>query len=205
MLATMKEQPTIQALTRDVIRGKLAALNTMDADLTRRLALLYGKPSSGSAPFDAAHGEKTRDRARSLLNGAGHILEKSPGAAAGETDLFAEREAVRLALSALQREDLEAASVEAQQLAEKLRPGWEKICRGFVIKAAEFTALAAQAEAFIDAAGEARFALAMAHLVGRGADIDLGRGESVATLIKYALAEKLVTDAEIRKAQHATA
>ena len=199
----MAEQqlPTIKALTHQVIREKLASLNTMDADLTSRLAAMYGQPgSSGPAPAALDRAEKTRDRARALLNGAGHLVPPAPSAD-GEAPLFAERDAVRLAISALMREDAEEAAVEAQQRAEALRPEWERLVRAWTSAAATFAAVDTRAEAFLEANREARF-LSLSDLIGQGAIS--GRGDTLETVIKAAIAEGVVSEAEIRKAkQHA--
>lgn len=201
----MAEQqlPTIKALTHQVIREKLASLNTMDADLTSRLAAMYGQPgSSGPAPAALDRAEKTRDRARALLNGAGHLVPPAPSAD-GEAPLFAERDAVRLAISALMREDAEEAAVEAQQRAEALRPEWERLAHEWVIAVAALAAVDTRASAFVDENAGVSFGLALTRWIGFGINLEV-RGDSIETIIKAAIAESIVSESEIRKAkQHA--
>lgn len=194
----MERQPTtVEALTRAEIRRKAAAFDAMDRELTERLAAMYGKPSIASPAFSEPE-KAAYSRAKQLLNGSGDRLLPDRRGGHSESEIRLERDAVRLVVAALQREDVALAAIETAERVEALSPEWRGLCRKWILAAAAFYKLEQRAQEFIDAAGEARFLLPLTHLVGTGAEIDV-RGETFRTLAKAAIAEGIVRADELER------
>lgn len=189
-------------MTRQEIQRKIATFGAMDRDLTERMAAMYGKPNVAGPTFSEPE-KVAYARAKQLLNGSGDRLlpDRRPGGS--EAEIQIERQAVRLVLAALQKEENALAAIETAERVEALSPEWRTICRKWVLAAAGFHRLELRAEAFIDAAGgEARFLLPLTHLIGSGAEIGI-RGETFETIAQAAIAEGVASESEIQKEQNA--
>lgn len=189
-------------MTRAEIRAQYAKYSSLEREL---LAQVIAMEKAGGAEQTAAsvsQDQKVRDRARERLNGHGAQLMPAAAANSGATlsEIRIDLQAVRLIQETLTRAATAAAAIEATDWAEKHSREWESICRDFVIRAAETEALERRAEAYLEKAGEARFALQMSGWFG-AAGVSIN-GESVSTIIKAAVDAGVVGAAEIRKAHN---
>lgn len=198
----MENQPkTAERLTRAEIRRQSAVFSELDRDLTEQLAAMF---DGGAGEVVSGRDAAARARAKQLLNGHGHILPTMAAAGQTEAEIFIERDAIRLILDALQREDTAVEAIETTEWVIAHAAEWQAIARAWVLAAVSLQKLEARAKSFIDKAAfhAPPGVLALTEYVGRGAEIFVPDA-SLDITIAAAVAEGVVSQSEIQKAQNA--
>jgi hypothetical protein len=213
------EDTSTGELTREIIANKLVALRALEKEITAKRINMHKTGKGWPGDDDLAEkllrqappvpprtaGNQLQQMTKELLNGAGGLVPEVKRHDDTDLDLAMRRVAVRKSIQLLESAQAEiiAAANLAENIAwaEKHSPEWVALCRSWTIKLAELAAIDARAEALLERAGEARHHIPMTLFTGQGA-LRIA-GETAQSIIKLALAEGLVTEAQIRKARHA--
>lgn len=189
------EKP-IEQLSLETVRQKLATHSRRDAELTGQLAALCSEGRAGLVP--PAVGERlnaTRARAKALLNGAGHLVP-DPVIGINEDELFAERDAVRLAIDVLQRMETELLRAADAEWVRAHDGEYRAAVKGLVLALAAASRLRERAAAILKRAAFTDVDLPLARYVDaiwiEISDINLD------VFLKAAVAADVVTETELK-------
>lgn len=180
-----------ERLVRSEIRAQMLRYTEIERDLTNRLADMF-KNGRGGGPINNRLAS-AQDRARQMLNGSAHILPPAVTSTTGdEQGLQIEREAVRIILTALQKQDTEAETIEATEWAMKNLSAWHVICRDRILAAVRLKDANARIDTFLEGlTGPRRDALPIAY----------SWWEIDEDLITRAIKDGVVTAADIARAR----
>lgn len=195
------ERASPPRLDRQTIKAKQAALSEMDRALTARLAAMFQSGGVGaSAPIQASeHDRRVRAEAKELLNGAGHLLEE-PSERATEAQVYAQRQAVRLALDALLKADGELEAQEHAAWIEAHADEWRAVIRDWVLAAQHFVHAEQAARRFKERAPGSFGGWFWVGFAGIDPVIGTIYTPSLSDLIDAAAAQGIVSASDLKKA-----
>ncbi len=190
-------------MARAEIRSLYARYAEQERTLLARVIALEKAGGAASFPDPALeHEQKARARARLMLNGHSDKLLAPPRGLGGGSlaEIRVELDETQNIMRALTKAGLEAEAVEALERVEQQKPAWEALVRKQALRMAAVAEGEAEAQKFLETVGyDVAIALPMSLFVGSGATA----GRDVADFLAAAVAEGIVTEAEIRKAKHA--
>jgi hypothetical protein len=192
----------IHGLTTAEIGRQLKLHSERRAQIVNERAEMYRNAPKAGQVIDADEGA-ARQLAKTLLNGsAPESLSLPPEEISHTRDRLLAREmrAIDIVLKILGDKDLAARAAEAVEWAEAHSGEWRGLCREITLTATKLDALDAKARNLLGQCGDI-FAvrLPMANIVGGGRPIF---EIPVEVLIEAALADGVVTSAEVKKASN---
>jgi hypothetical protein len=206
-VATMSKQPTTPDIghhpsTVAEIRKVLRDLGVRDRELQTEGAENYRALQAGTAPSRplSDHERRVTAHIQKLMNGStpSHLLMP---AVSRDDQIRAERDAIAFVARDLARQEELARYSEAETwVAENDKP-WRALCREIMLAAERLAALEESARQFLMPIESCHLKIAMGSTIGSGLSL-LGIGDPLLDLRSAALKEKIVTEAEIRKAKN---
>jgi hypothetical protein len=154
---------------------------------------------SGDTPIVDADERAAREHAKGLLNGSAPESLSLPPEITRDRMLMREHRGIEIALKILSSKALVARATEAVEWAEAHRVEWRALCREITLTAIRLEAVEARARRLLEGCGDL-FAVQLPMVI-----ITNSRSISeipLSDLKDAALAEGVVTHAEIRKTQH---
>jgi hypothetical protein len=198
------EKHSIEALTRTMIREKIAAFNERERELCNQAHAAYKSGATATVAAVSDQDRRVNDRARALLNGAGMLLPQLTDSPDRVQTIETELSAVRLALATLNNEDLQRQACEVATWAVKNTPAWQAKVRKLVIAMAALADADAECSAFLEAAGGDRAgALPFTNIHAAFRGIDIGGWTSLGDVLATAVDEGVVKASEIKGARFA--
>jgi len=146
----------IAAQTRDVIRQKIDYFNERERELCAQAHAAWKAGEVASTVTVSEQQRRVHDRARVLMNGAGHLLPKLADSPDRVQTIETELAAVRLALRTLNSANLEKEAIEVATWAEDNAPKWRELARKRALALAALRHADAACEAFLSANDGAR-------------------------------------------------
>lgn len=198
-----KNTSEIHELTTAEINRQIGAHNERHREIKNERAAMYANAlkngSSGETPVIDADERAAREHAKNLLNGSAPESLSLPPEITRDRILLREQRALDIVLKILTDKNVVARAADAVAWAEAHGDQWRTLCREITLAAIRLEALERGAQELLGQCGDI-FAvrLPMANIVG-------GRPISeipVSDLTETALAEGVVTSAEIRKAKN---
>jgi hypothetical protein len=202
MMAT-KHTSEIHALTTAEIARQCRMHNERRLQIVNERAAMYSNAlkngGSVETPIVDADERAAREHAKRLLNGSAPESLSLPPEITRDRTLLREMRGIDIVLKILENKGLVARATEAVAWAESHGDQWRALCREIVLTAIKLEALEHGARELIGQCGDI-FAvrLPMANIVG-GRPIS---ETAISDLTEAALAEGVVTSAEIRKAKN---
>jgi hypothetical protein len=197
-----KNTETIHALTTAEIGRQVKIHSDRSRQIINERAAMYASALkngySGDTPIVDADERAAREHAKSLLNGSAPESLSLPPEITRDRMLLREQRGIEIVLKILSSKELVARATEAVEWAEAHGAQWRALCRDITLTAIKLDALERASQQMIGQCPDI-FAvnLPMGNLVG-------GRAISetpISDLTEAALAQGVVTSAEIRKAQ----
>jgi hypothetical protein len=154
---------------------------------------------SSESPAVDADERAAREHAKNLLNGSAPASLSLPPEITRDKILYREQRGIEIALKILADKDLVARAADAVAWAEANDSRWRALCREITLTAIKLEALEHSARELIEQCCElSAVRLPMANIVGGRSISEIPLGD----LTETALAEGVVTSAEIRKAKN---
>jgi hypothetical protein len=200
---TGSKHSEIHALTTAEIGRQARAHNERLRQIVSERAAMYADAvkngTRAEAPVADADERAARDIAKRLLNGAAPESLSLPPEVSHDKILYREQRAIEIVLKILADKELVARTTEAVAWAEEHCDRWRALCRDAVLCAIRLAAVEASAHQLLEQCVDP-FAvrLPMANLFGGRSISEL----PLSDLQETALAEGVVTVAEIRKAKN---
>jgi hypothetical protein len=217
----MSHIPHEEQFAHAEIKALMAKYLGAERRLTDQLADAYKRGvDRGVSLSERELANRARARAGQLLDGSPidetvHVPEAKPRHAKrslseqllppekdlpepGVQHLHIERAAIRMILEALTRRNIEAEAAEALRHAEEVRPEYNRLLREWALALARFTSVDERLQGWWSRIGSTRSALPAPWTVDH---ISFGGWVSVREVLEGAIADGLVTEAEVRKAQ----
>ena len=198
-----KNTETIHALTTAEIGRQVKIHSDRNRQIINERAAMYASAlkngGSGDTPIVDADERAAREHAKSLLNGSAPESLSLPPEITRDRMLLREQRGIEIALKVLSDKDLAARAAEAVEWAEAHRGEWRSSCREMTLTAIRLEAVEARARQLLGGCGDL-FAVRLPMVI-----ITNSRSISaipLGDLKDAALAEGVVTQGEIRKAQH---
>ncbi|WP_342728873.1 hypothetical protein AAFG07_20860 [Bradyrhizobium sp. B097] len=186
------------------IRAVRSALSEHDRALMSEDAGIYQASLKGLPPPRplTEHECMVRDHLKTLLNGStpAHFLGGSDVSRLQQ--IRANREAIAIADKHWAQKEGEAREREAQEYIDRNADAWREVCREIVFTSTRLLALENRAREMLEPVqGAWGLNIAMATTIASGFSL-LGVGDPLRELHDAAVAERIVTQAEIRKTQN---
>ena len=198
-----KNTETIHALTTAEIGRQVKIHSDRSRQIINERAAMYANAlkngGSGDTPIVDADERAAREHAKSLLNGSAPETLSLPPEITRDRMLLRAQRGIEIALKVLSDKDLAARAAEAVEWAEAHRGEWRSLCREMTLTAIRLEAVEARARRLLEGCGDL-FAVRLPMVI-----ITNSRSISaipLSDLKDAALAEGVVTQAEIRKAQN---
>jgi hypothetical protein len=211
LVAAIQPDGSIKASYRGPVAGASAADigRTMLALFDRERALMeegaanYAAMQAGSPPTRpiSDHERRVTAHIQLLMNGSTPPELLMP-AVSRDDQIRAELDAISYVRRQLSRQQELALYSEAEQWANENAAEWRELCRQIILAAERLAALEERARKFLLPIEGSCIKIAMGPTIGSGLSL-LGVGDPLAEMRTDALKEKIVTEAEIRKAQNA--
>lgn len=183
----------IAALTREVIRQKIAHFNERERQLCAQAHAAWKAGEVASAVAVSEQQRRVHERARVLMNGASHLLPNLADSPDRVQTIETELAAVRLALRTLNGANLEKEAVEVATWAEENTPAWRELARKRALALAALRQADAACDAFFTAHDGARAQALPYNYNG------LGWEDHIAAAVR----DGLLKASEIKGARHA--
>jgi hypothetical protein len=205
-VASMNKQQTAPATghhpsTAAEIRQVQRDLATRDRDLLNEGAENYRALQAGTAPSRplSDHERRVTAHIQKLMNGStpSHLLVP---AVSRDEQIRAERDAIAFVSRDLARREEQARYDEAEKWVSDNAKQWRALCREIILVAERLAALEESARQFLLPIEGTYVKIAMGSTIASGLSL-LGVGDPLQEMRSAALKEKIVTDADIRKAQ----
>jgi hypothetical protein len=203
-MATKNNTETIHALTTTEIGRQISLHSERRQQITNERAAMYaGALKNGNTGGDTfvvdADERAAREHAKNLLNGSAPESLSLPPEITRDRMLLREQRGIDIVLKILADKSLVARATEAVEWAEANGNQWRTLCRDITLTAIKLEALEQSAHALIEQCPDI-FAvnIPMGNVIGGRAISEI----SVSDLTEKALAQGVVTSAEIRKAQN---
>jgi hypothetical protein len=184
------------------IRQALRKLAERDRALTSEAAELYRATQAGTAPSQplSDHNRRVTAHIQLLMNGSTphHLLVP---AISRDEQIRVERDAIAFVSKNLSQQEDSARYDEAEQWVTENDKPWRARCREIVLAAERLAALEESARQFLLPIDGTCVKIAMGSTIASGLSL-LGIGDPVREMRSAALSEKIITEAEIRKAQN---
>jgi hypothetical protein len=189
--------PTTVAEIRKVRRSLAASEN----ELVEEGRESYRALQAGTAPSRplSDHERRVTAHIQKLMNGStpSHLLMP---AVSRDDQIKAERAAIAFVDRDLARQEELARYSEAETWVAENDKSWRALCREIVLCATKLASLEERARKFLEPIEGVWVAIPMGATIGSGLSL-LGIGDPLLDMRAAALKEKIVTDAEIRKAE----
>lgn len=200
-----KHTDEIHKLTSAEINRQIRMHTERRSQIVNERAAMYGAAlkngGSVESPVVDADERAAREHAKTLLNGSAPASLLLPPDISRDKILYREQRGIDIALKILTDKDLVARAADAVAWAEANGDKWLALCRETVLTVIKLEALEDRARQLLGECGDVfSVRLPMANVVG-------GRSITetpISELTETALADGIVTNAEIRKAQNVT-
>jgi hypothetical protein len=203
MATKSNTETTIHALAAATIGRQIELHTERRRQITNERATMYASSlkNGGNTETPVVDDDEraAREHAKTLLNGAAPDTLSIPPAITRDKILYREMRGIDIALKILADKSLVARAAAAVEWAEAHRGQWRALCREITLTAIKIDALERGAQAMVEQCPDI-FAvdLPMGRFIGGRAISETPLGD----LTEAALAQGVVTSAEIRKAQH---
>jgi hypothetical protein len=193
----------IDHLTVAEVRRQAAVFSEKRRAVIAELATIQTTRQKGAPPalLLSDHEKQAHSRAVQLLNGHAGIL-KLPEAGDREAELMVEADALDLVLRGLRDQEAIARAADAVRWVEANKGKWAALCRDIVLTAVKLQALEQRARDMIAELPDWAPGLALGGLIGGRSIYDGSTEDPTREARDAALAQGVVSDAEIRKAQN---
>jgi len=183
----------------EIARQKAPLVARREEIVSERAEIYRSAPKSAAATTTIDPDERAAiDHARHLLNGSAPESLSLPPEVNRDRILLREQRGIEIALKILASKDLVARATEAIQWAEENGDGWRALCREIVLTAIKFAALEEKAQRLLEQCVDiSSVRLPMANVIGGRPISDT----SISDLTEIALADGVVTSAEVKKAK----